>query len=120
MTEETERAAAGGIGLTDTPAAEPAPEDKPAEPAPETAAVATAEPPKKKIQRKPVWVCVPLEPEDPLSSSYEVTRCENVKAIRAVLARHEIDVRNIENVLMFRANPIEFKIDMQYKIRFSG
>jgi len=86
--------------------------------------------------RKSVWVCIPIEYEevavaDPGTgdlvarrqpTKYALTECPGgngqKKAILAALARHEIDPLNYDDVLMFRATPLDFKIGRQLIVRF--
>lgn len=103
----------------------------------EKASTATPEaaPPKKAPpKRKPVWVCIPVEFEEiqvedggiqlttKRASKYSVTKCPGGKgqaeAVRATLVKHQIDITNYNNVLMFRADPMEFKVDTQVIVRF--
>jgi len=92
----------------------------------------TPEPEKKKVRRKPIWVCVPVEFEEIAEeddegnlvsvrqpTKYAIERCEpKKKEVLAVLKRYEIDILNIDTVLMFRADPLKFDVENQLNIRW--
>lgn len=118
MSDETQDAATqGGITLTEQPSP-PSTED--------AATPAGEEKPKKKIRRKPIWVCIPVDFEEvdhldevaERPTAYAIKRCQKYKEIRAFLAKHEVDIRKIDQVLMFRANPMAWEADVQYNFRF--
>jgi hypothetical protein len=91
--------------------------------------------PKRSVQRRSVWICVPVEYEEVAvvdsesgemraekqPTRYAITECPGgdgqKKAMLAALAKHEIDPLNYGDVLMFRANPLDFKISNQLIIR---
>lgn len=95
------------------------------------------EKPKRKVKRKSVWVCIPVEWEEVAvqdddgtmraenqATRYSITECPGgdgqKKAILRVLAAHQIDPLNYNGVMLFRANPIAFNIDQQLIIRIKG
>lgn len=93
------------------------------------------EKPRKKAKRRSVWVCVPTafeevaiqDPEtgelraETKPTRYEITECSGGKGqtdqIRTVLSKHDIDPTNYDHVLMFRGDPLAFKISQQLIIR---
>lgn len=89
------------------------------------------EKPKKIVRRRPVWVCVPIDfiPETTIDElgnqvskntvdKYRVYRCETKDGVRDVLKKYEIDPINLDQVLLFRADPMKFKISQQLIVRF--
>jgi hypothetical protein len=88
--------------------------------------------PKRIVKRRPVWVCVPTdfiaaptaENADPaagpkqIADKYRVYRCETKDAVRDVLKKYQIDPINLDQVLLFRADPMKFKISQQLIVRF--
>lgn len=105
----------------------------------ETTAAEEAPPPapdkkRKKTHRKPVWVLIPVEWEEvavpsddgsmtthTIATKYAVGKCEGgegqKKEILRFLARHNIDPTNYDQVVMLRADPIDFAISQQIIIR---
>jgi hypothetical protein len=87
---------------------------------------------KRIVRRKPIWVCVPVEFEEIAEegedgvlvavkqpTKYAITRCEPRKQeVLTVLERYEIDITNIDTVIMFRADPMEFGVSHQINIRW--
>lgn len=90
----------------------------------------------RKVRRKPVWVCVPVEWEEVAvhdedgsmrsekqPTRYSMTECPGgegqKKAILRILAEHQVDPANYGGVMMFRADPIKFEISQQMIIRIN-
>jgi len=87
---------------------------------------------KRKVERKPFWVCVPTAFEEiaeedeegnmissTVPTAYSVTRCEGKKkSVESLLAHYDFDVANIESVLVFRGDPLPMKAQRQIIIRW--
>jgi hypothetical protein len=87
-------------------------------------------------KRRPVWVCIPLtysettvgDPDDDASYvvrepvTWSITKCPGGKgqteAVRSVLTRHQIDPTNVGDIIMLRAEPLEFEVGQQLFVRF--
>lgn len=91
----------------------------------------TAESTRKKPQRKPLWVAIPASYEevteigetgDPETvtkpATYFFYKCDGKPEVRKALAKHNIDVSNIKDVVVLRAHPIEFKAQTQVSLKF--
>lgn len=90
-----------------------------------------AESTRKKPQRKPLWVAIPASYEevteigetgDPETvtkpATYHFYKCDGKPEVRKALAKHNIDVSNIKDVVVLRAHPIEFKAQTQVSLKF--
>jgi hypothetical protein len=87
---------------------------------------------KKKGRRRPVWVCVPVDFDetsetnddgdvvsiDRVPTKYTRTECNTKAEVLTALAAHEIDVTNIGDVIMFRADRLDFAVTNQLNIRY--
>lgn len=86
---------------------------------------------RKAPQRKPLWVAIPASYEevteigetgDPETvtkpATYYFYKCDGKPDVRKALAKHNIDVGNIKDVVVLRANPIEFKAQTQVSLKF--
>lgn len=97
-----------------------------------SAAAPAADKPKRKIVRKPLYVCIPSEyetvaiteeetartREEKVAKSYVIEKCTGKPEVRKALERHDVDPTNFKDVLIFRANPIEIGISKQIVLRF--
>ena len=89
---------------------------------------------KRTIVRRPLWVCIPasyemneIEVDEgetkvtkvvQVPKTWTVTPCMSKKAVLAELTARGVDTTNINQVHLFRANPIDFKISNQLVVKF--
>lgn len=85
---------------------------------------------KRKLQRKPLWLCIPTAyeviptegvplvdaPRKPVS--YSITQCHTKAEIQAALTAAQIDVTNSHHVLLFRALPVPLQLQSQVLIKW--
>lgn len=87
--------------------------------------------PRKAPQRKPLWVAIPASYEEVTDigesgdaetvtkpATYYFYKCDGKPEVRKALAKHNIDVSNIKDVVVLRAHPIEFKAQTQVSLKF--
>lgn len=124
MNDVNTEAAEGNEG-TEAAATGTAPEAESTETAAEGEAKSTQ-------RRKPIWVCVPVAWEEIADvndagdlvavkqpTAYSITQCEpKKKVVLACLAQKGIDITNIDTVIMFRADPMDFTPNNQLDIRW--
>jgi hypothetical protein len=89
---------------------------------------------KRTIIRRPLWVCIPasyemneIEVDEgetkvtkivQVPKTWTIARVMSKKAVLAELTARGVDTTNIDQVRLFRANPIDFKISNQLVVKF--
>lgn len=86
---------------------------------------------KKTVNRKPLWVAIPASYEEvphvdgegnettkKQPATYHFYKCDGKPDVRKALAKHNVDVSNIKDVVVLRAHPIEFKAQTQVSLKF--
>ena len=88
------------------------------------------EKPKKKINRKPLWLLIPTAfetvpvdgvPQSELPrkpASYKVVQCHGKKDVQDALREARIDATNAEHVLLLRAAPTPLQLQSQLVIKW--